>query len=465
MRDQFLDELGGVHVLAESSKGAGRMEETIDDRVAGRPRDEHGERAVEDRLGSHVNDIGSSSDAEGPRRSAAGRPTARVWVAGIAVTALAGLFWVGFSHREGSQTALAAMTPAKVTVSRPLIRELDTRLGFLGQFSAVDRVELRAQVGGTLTEIHFKDGDIVHKGDLLFVIDTRPFKIRLHEAKASLKTAQARLALANIELWRAQQLKQTTFGTAEAVDQRLEEQRAGAAALASAVQAVKDAQLDLDYCHVTAPFTGRIGAHLVSVGSLIAGSRAAISPTTLLATLVSLDPIYLDFDMSESDYLIFSRERARLSGPAADEVAISLSDENRFARRGTLDFVDNALDRSSGTIHARATVANPDLFLVPGEFARIRVAVAPPAPTLMVPDAAVVLDQSQHMVMTVSADGTVVPAPVQTGDLRGGLRVIQSGLAPGNRVVIDGLVHATPGTKVDPQEGTIRYDAASDGQG
>jgi multidrug efflux system membrane fusion protein len=110
-------------------------------------------------------------------------------------------------------------------------------------------------------------------------------------------------------------------------------------------------------------------------------------------------------------------------------------------------------------------LTNPDLFLVPGEFARVRVAVAPPAPTLMVPDAAVALDQSQHMVMTVAADGTVVPAPVQTGDLRGGLRVIQSGLAPDDRVIIDRLVHATPGTKVDPQEGMIRYDAASDGQG
>jgi membrane fusion protein, multidrug efflux system len=405
----------------------------------------------------------SSVDKKGRR---AARPSrAKLWAAVAAAIAVV-IAWVGYSYRGSGAAAPADPAPlAKVTVSNPLVRELDTRLGFLGQFSAVDRVELRAQVGGTLTEIHFKDGDIVHKGDLLFVIDTRPFKIRLNEAKASLKTARARLALANIELWRAQQLKQTTFGTAEAVDQRLEEQRAGAAALASAVQAVKDAQLDLDYCHVTAPFTGRIGAHLVSVGSLIAGSRAAISPTTLLATLVSLDPIYLDFDMSESDYLIFSRERGRHSGPTADQVTISLSDENRFTRKGTLDFVDNALDRSSGTIHARATVPNPDLFLAPGEFARIRVAVAPPATTLMLPDSAVVLDQSQHMVMTVSADGTVVPAPVQIGDLRGGLRVIQSGLAPGDRVIIDGLVHGTPGTRVDPQEGTIRYDAASDGQG
>jgi membrane fusion protein, multidrug efflux system len=197
---------------------------------------------------------------------------------------------------------------------------------------------------------------------------------------------------------------------------------------------------------------------------LIAGSRAATSLTTLLTTLVSLDPIYLDFDMSESDYLTFSRERARLSGPLAKEVAISLGDENRFTRQGTLDFVDNALNRSSGTIHARATVSNPDLFLVPGEFARIRVAVAPPAPTV-VPDSAVVLDQSQHVVMTVSADGTVVPTPVQTGDLRGGLRVIPSGLGPDDRVIIDGLVRASPGAKVAPQEGTIRYDATSDGRG
>jgi len=185
----------------------------------------------------------------------------------------------------------------------------------------------------------------------------------------------------------------------------------------------------------------------------------------LLTTLVSLDPIYLDFDMSESDYLTFSRERARLSGPLANAVTLSLGDENRFTRPGTLDFVDNALDRSSGTIHTRATVPNSDLFLVPGEFARVRVAIAPPAPTLMVPDAAVVLDQAQHMVMMVAADGTVVPTPVQTGDLRGGLRVIQSGLAPGDRVIIDGLVRATPGSKVAPQEGTIRYDTASDGRG
>jgi len=412
-----------------------------------------------------MNEISNWSDAEGLKRSAATRSKTWAWVVGPAALALAALLWVGFSYREGGQAAAVPMPPATVTVSTPLLREVDTRIGFLGQFSPVDRVELRAQVGGTLTEIHFKDGQIVHKGDLLFVIDPRPYEIKLAEATAQLRTASSRFALANSELIRAQALKRSNFGTAEAVDQRMSEQLAAQAAIDDAKAQIRDAQLDIEYCHITAPFTGRIGARLVSIGSLIAGSRAATSPTTLLTTLVSLDPIYLDFDMSESDYLTFSRQRARLSGAVADEVAICLSDENRYARLGSLDFVDNALDRSSGTIHARATVPNPDFFLVPGEFARIRLAVVPPAPALMLPDSAVMLDQSQQMVMTVSPNGTVVPKPVEIGDLRGGLRVIRSGLAPGDRVIIDGLMHAIPGTKVAPQDGTIRYDAATDGQG
>jgi multidrug efflux system membrane fusion protein len=465
MRDQFPDQLRGVHVLPESLKGAGRMEVPIDGEGEGRPLDEHGQRAVADRLGSPMNDTGNWSDAEGPRRPAAARPTAWPWVVGAAAIALAAVSWIGLSHRDGAQTVSAAMPPARVTVSKPLARDVETRIGLLGQFSAVDRVELRAQVGGTLTEIHFKDGQIVHQGDLLFTIDPRPYEIKLAKATAQLQTASARFALASVQLGRAQTLLRTSFGTAETVDQRTSEQNSAQAAIDDAKAQIRDAELDIEYCRITAPFTGRIGARLVSLGSLVAGSRAATSPTTLLTTLVSLDPLYLDFDMSESDYLTFSRERARLAGPLANAVTIGLGDEDRFTRQGTLDFVDNALDRSSGTIHARATVPNPDLFLVPGEFARVRVAVAPPARILMVPDAAVVLDQSQHMVMTVATDGTVVPAPVQTGDLRGGLRVIQSGLAPGDRVIIDGLVHATPGTKVDPQEGTIRYDVASDGQG
>jgi membrane fusion protein, multidrug efflux system len=395
------------------------------------------------------------------------RPRRRSWrtavAAVIAVLALAVLY-VGFGFQRSGKTAAAVPPSAPpVTVSQPLRREVDTRAGFLGQFSAIDRVELRAQVGGTLTEIHFKDGQIVHKGDLLFVIDPRPYEIKLEQAKAALQTAAARVELANTQLTRAQSLRRNEFATQETVDQRTSDQDSSKAAVEDAKARIRDAELDLEYSQVRAPFTGRIGARQVSIGSLVAGSRASTSPTTLLTTLVSLDPLYLDFDMSESDFLTFTRERARIGGPLANKVVLGLSDENNFARQGTLDFVDNALDRSSGTIHARATVPNQDLFLAPGQFARLRVAIAPPTSVYLLPDSAVILDQSQHLVMTVQPDSTVKPKIVTTGDLRGGLRVILSGLEPTDRVVINGLVRAMPGAKVTPQDGAIQYDATVDG--
>ena len=390
------------------------------------------------------------------------RPSRRkLWAAAAAVVAAAAIAWVTKSYGVNDPGVLAPQAPlAQVTVSKPLVRELDSRLGFLGQFSAVDYVELRAQVGGTLTGIHFKDGDIVHQGDLLFTIDSGPYEIRLAQATAQLETGSARLELAKPELWRAQELKRTDFGTMQAVDQRMADLQTAQASIDEATAQIRDAQFDLDHCRITAPFTGRIGTHLVSVGNLIAGSRYATSPTTLLATLVSLDPIYFDFDMSESDFLTFSRDRARQKGILADKVELALSDETKFARQGTLDFVDNVLDRSSGTIHARATVPNPELFLTPGEFARLRLVVGAAAPTLLVPDAAVLPDQSQHLVMTVSADGTVTPKQVEIGDIRGGLRVIRSGLTPNDQVIIDGIPYARPGSKVAPQDGEIRYAAA-----
>ena len=409
---------------------------------------------------SEISDRPDPGEARRSKLSSVG-----LWLAGAAIIALAILVWLGFFHPEGAQTAAFQTPVPQVTVSKPVLRNIDTRIAFLGQFSAVDRVELRAQVGGTLAEIHFKDGQIVHKSDLLFVIDPRPYEIKLAQAQAQLQSASARLALATIQLSRSQALKRQDFASAELVDQRASEQSAAQAAIDDAKARIRDAQLDLEYCRVTAPFTGRIGARQVSLGSLIAGSRAGAGPTTLLATLVSLDPIYLDFDMSESDYLTFTRERERLSGPAASTVMLALSDETDFTRRGTLDFVDNALDRSSGTIHARASVSNSNLFLTPGAFARLHVAVAPPAPTLLLPDSAVLLDQSQHVVMTVAANRTVVPKTVETGDLREGLRVIRSGLQPIDRVVIDGLARAIPGTQVEPLDGSIQAAATAGGQG
>jgi RND family efflux transporter MFP subunit len=462
MRDHFLDQLGGGHFAREDSEDDSGTKASTDQSIRSRLFAKQGDQVVGDRQGRDSNDT-NWLGVEESRHPRVARLKAWPWlVAGVGL-AVAALTWIGFSYHQGGR-AISTVPLPQVTVSKPLVRDVDTRIGLLGQFSAINRVELRPQVGGTLTEIHFQDGQIVKNGDLLFVIDPRPYEIKLARANALLQTASARLALATSELGRAQSLQRSSFATPETVDQRTAEQNSAQAAIDDAKAQIRDAQLDLEYTRITAPFTGRIGARLVSIGSLIAGSRAGSSPSTLLTTLVSLDPIYLDFDMSESDYLTFARERARLPGPLANEIAISLGDENRFARTGTLDFVDNSLNRSSGTIHARATVPNSDLFLVPGEFARIRVAIAAPAPTVLVPDAAVVLDQSQHMVMTVSADSKVVPAPVETGDLRGGLRVIRSGLGPEDRVIIEGLVHAMPGSKVDAQEGAIQYDASADGQ-
>jgi membrane fusion protein, multidrug efflux system len=381
------------------------------------------------------------------------------WLVVVIAIAVLGAGLAYYQSRVGSAGHGPTQAPPQVVVSRPLKKELDTQLGFLGQFSAVDQVELRAQVGGTLTEIHFKDGDIVHKGDLLFVIDPVPYEIKLAQATAQLESATARLELATRELDRATELRRKSVIAPQDLDQRVAEKGAAQAAFDGAKAQIRDARFDLDHCRITAPFTGRIGTHLVSVGNLIAGSRAASSPTTLLATLVSLDPIYLDFDMSESDYLAFSRERASETGVLADRVEIALSDDKDYTRQGTLDFVDNVIDRSSGTIHARATVPNPDLFLTAGSFARVRLALGPPVATLLVPDAAVLPDQSEHMVLTVENDGTVEPKRVQIGDIRGGLRVIRSGLEPTDNVIIQGVPYAAPGAKVVPQDGAIRFAA------
>jgi RND family efflux transporter MFP subunit len=385
------------------------------------------------------------------------RPSFKAWAASLIVLgAVAGGVIVGPQIISPPAPPAAAPPPPSVAVSAPLQRSVDGRLEFLGQFSAVQQVDLRAQVGGTLTQIGFKDGDIVHKGDLLFQIDPTPYQIKLSEGAAQLESAYARLDLANRQVVRANTLAKTGAGTIVSADENSTEQRAARAAVDNALAAVRDAQFDLDHSRITAPFTGRIGTHLVSVGNLISGSRAGTSPTTMLATIVSTNSIYLNFDMSEADYMTFLREQQKQGGPIANKVKISLADENNFRHVGTLDFVDNVLDRSSGTIHARATVPNSDLLMTPGGFARVRVEVSPPVPALLVPDASVLPDQSDHIVLTVGPKNVVTPKIVQIGDLRDGLRVIRSGLAPSDRVIVNGIPMARPGSVVSPHTGVIQ---------
>jgi RND family efflux transporter MFP subunit len=392
----------------------------------------------------------------------------RTWlglVVGVAAVAgiVASFAWSSrLFETAGAQTEAPAASLPSVAVSQPLQRDVAARLQFLGQFSGVERVELRAQVGGTLTQIGFRDGDVVKKGDLLFVIDPEPYEIKMANTTARLNSAKARAYLACRNVERAKQLKPSGAISAEEVDNRSSEERVAKAAVDEAEAMVRDARFDLDHCRITAPFTGRIGTHLVSVANLVAGSRAASSPTTLLTTLVSLNPIYLNFDMSEADYMTFLRARGSRQEPLADKVEVVLSDEAAFNRQGTLDFIDNALNRSSGTIRARATVPNGDLLLTPGGFARVRLAVSSPTPALLVPDAAVLADQSEHIVLTVGPDDTVTPKRVKLGDVRGGLRVIRSGLEPTDRVIIDGIATVRPGSKISTTAGSIRFNSGRD---
>ena len=390
-------------------------------------------------------------DAESITSQRPSKPSIKAWAASlIALGVVAGGVIAGPRLLSSSTPHAAAAPPPSVAVSIPLQRQVDGRIEFLGQFSAVQKVDLRAQVGGILTQIGFQDGDIVHKGDLLFEIDPTPYQIKLSEAVAQVESAHARLDLANRELFRASTLARTGAGSVETADQKAAEQHAAQAAVDDALATVRDAQFDLDHTRITAPFTGRIGTHLVSVGNLISGSRAGTSPTTLLATIVSTDPIYLNFDMSEADYMTFLRDRQKQGGPLAEKVQIALADENRFTHEGTLDFIDNTLDRTSGTIHARATVPDADGLLTPGGFARVRLEVAPPALTLLVPDASVLPDQSDHIVLTVASNNVVTPKLVQIGDLRDGLRVIRSGLTTSDRVIVRGIPTARPGAAVSP---------------
>jgi RND family efflux transporter MFP subunit len=357
-----------------------------------------------------------------------------------------------------SPPAAAQGGPPPVTVSQPLQRDVVEWDEYTGQFEAADYVEIRARVSGYLTEINFSDGQIVDKGDLLFVIDPRPFEIARDNAQAQLAQAESQVELANRELARAGELRRSDFVAASTYDQRLQQQRAAASSVDQAKAAIRSAELNLEFTRITAPVKGRIGRHLVSIGNLVTGGEGGA--TTMLTTIVSLDPIHFIFDMSEQDFLTYQRAVAQNKLGSTREssllVAVRLPDEKDWSRQGILDFVDNQVDRSAGTIRARGVFANPDLFITPGQFGRIRVPGSEHYEALLVPDEAIVTDQSRKIVMTVKEDGTVEPRVVRPGPTIDGLRVIRDGIGPKDRIIINGLVRARPGAKVSPQQGTIQ---------
>jgi RND family efflux transporter MFP subunit len=395
------------------------------------------------------------SDLEGfPLSSGRAGRGLRIRVALGAVIVTAGLGLWAYANFTATPVTPSVVPPPSVEVATPVQANVADRTDLTGQFSAVNQVVLRAQVSGYLTEIHFKDGQIVHKGDLLFVIDPRPYEIQLEQAVGQLQQAQANRQLQDVTFERQQRLRETGVIAKEDYDTALSNKNTAAAQVVSAEAAIHAAQLNIEFTHIVAPFNGRVSRRHVSIGSLITGGPGATSATEL-TTIVSLDPIYLDFDMSEADYAAYQHSAtARKSG--ANAVQISLDGERPWARTGDLDFLDNEIDRRSGTLHARATLANPDMAIAPGGFARVRVPLSATLPQLLVPDAAVGTDQSGKLVMVVQDDGVVVPKPVETGPLEDhAMRVITRGLLPTDRVVVQGLMRVRPGMKVEPHLRTV----------
>ena len=399
----------------------------------------------------HPVDVGKAADlrdAQSLPRGSMGRRTRRNWYVAAAAAILAGAgVWSLSAHTAMPEQGIVPPSPPVVTVALPLRENVTNRTELTGQFSAVNQVGLRAQVSGYLTEIHFQDGQIVRKGDLLFVIDPRPYEIQLQQATAQRETAAAALELADKQVARTARLNREQFATDELLDQRAQTQRAAAAAVQTAEAAIRSAQLNLEFTRIVAPFGGRASMRRVSVGSLVSGGT---SDPTALTSIVSLDPIYLDFDMSEADYVAYRHSSAGQRADAKTIVQISVDGEQAWSRTGELNFLDNQIDRGSGTLHARATLSNPDLTIAPGQFARVRLPVSPAQPALLIPDSAQLTDQSSKTLMVVLDDGTVVPKRVEVGGLEdNGMRVITRGLLPTDRVVVNGLMRLRPGLKVE----------------
>lgn len=376
-------------------------------------------------------------------------PIARLAVPLSLVAAL-----LGGCGEAQTQAQGAPPPPPQVSVAKPVQKMVTERDEYVGRFVAFDYVEVRARVSGYLEKIHFKDGQIVKQGDPLFTIDRRPFQTVLEQAKAAVEQAKANLAFAESDLKRGESLRTGTTITQQALDQRLQASRVAAAAVTSQQAAVEQAELDLSFTELKAPISGRIGDRRVSIGNLVSGGSTG--STTLLATIASIDPIRFEFTMDEASYLRYLRMASSAASSAANRgmslpVRLKLIDEDAFTHEGTIDFVDNTIDRSSGTIRGRALFANADGRLTPGMFGRIQIATSAPATALLVPDSAIGTEQVRKFVYVLSPDNVATPKYVTLGQVVDGMRVVQ-GLQPDDTIIVNGLMRVRPGAKVTPEQ-------------
>ncbi|HRN84623.1 MAG TPA: efflux RND transporter periplasmic adaptor subunit [Hyphomicrobium sp.] len=390
-----------------------------------------------------------------PRRSS---------MAFAALIAVAAMLGACREQEPGAKAGTAPPAP-KVTVARPVTKPVADHDEYVGRFVALDFVEVRARVSGYLSKIHFTDGQLVEAGAPLFTVDRRPFEAALEQAKAAVVTAEANLAFAESDLSRAESLVSGTSITQQTIDQRVQAKRVAEASVTAQKAALAQAELDLEFTELKAPISGRIGDRRVSVGNLVTGGTGG--NTTLLATVASVDPIRFEFTMDEASYLRYLRAVQAGNSSAANRgmtlpARLKLIDDNDFVHEGSIDFVDNTIDRSSGTIRGRAEFKNADGKLTPGMFGRIRVATSKPAEALLVPDGAIGTEQVRKFVYVVAADNVVNPKYVTLGPVVDGLRVITSGLEADDDVVVNGLMRIRPGVTVAPEQAAAANGAAGE---
>jgi multidrug efflux system membrane fusion protein len=364
----------------------------------------------------------------------------------------------------GCRTQAPAPPPAPaVTVADVPSRDITEWDEFTGRFEAVDAVEIRPRVSGYLRRVAFAEGKEVRKGEVLFEIDARPYESDLARAEAELERARTGAALAAREVERAQRLVSVQAISREEYDARVSAAAQGGASVRVAQAAVTMARLNLDWTRVRAPISGRVSNAMVTEGNLV---QAGPPSATLLTTVVSLDPIYVYFDSDEQSFLKYGAlARAGLrqsSHVARSPVHLGLADEDgTFPHQGYVDFLDNQLDARSGTIRTRAVFSNKDRQFTPGMFARLKLVGSGSYRATLILDSAIGTDQDKKFVLIVKPDSTVDYRPIQLGRLVDGLRIVTAGLAPGDRIVINGLQRVRPGMKITPTVTAMTPDSAT----
>jgi multidrug efflux system membrane fusion protein len=355
--------------------------------------------------------------------------------------------------------------PPSVTVSEPLRRTVTEWDEFTGRFQAIDHVSIRPRVSGYLQSAHFQEGTMVKKGDLLFVIDPRPYEAAAEEAQGQLQTAQAQLTFTTRDLDRAVELGRTQAVSQQVIDQRRQALQSAEAAVITAEGALKRARLDVEFTQVVSPIDGRIGRKLMTEGNLVSGGDTS---ATVLTTVLSLDPIYFYFNIDEQTYLKNSRlrlaDQTSSSQGNPNPVHLALPDDTDFPHEGRMDWIDNELDLGTGTLRGRALLPNPKLLFSPGQFGRVRLVGSAPYEALLLPDTAIGSDQSRKIVYVVGGDNRAETREVKLGRLIDGLRVVREGVKPDDRVVVSGLQRVRAGAPVTPTRKPIAETFAAGGR-